>query len=119
MTLTELELARMRTVMNGSMPDTCNVLHDTIADDGMGGGTVSATGTTEYACTGRPTTYRDSEVVEAYQVVGRATYWLTLPYTAEVDHRDRITWSGKTLQVLRVYDDPSRNLATRVLAVEK
>lgn len=118
MPLTTGQVAQFRTVANRFLTDTCSIQTYTAVSDSEGGQTdtwnttqtgvpcrVSATGLTpdERALAGRVTTER--------------LYAATLPQGTTITNRDRIVWSGNTLEVISVAVETDQ-IVLRVLAVQ-
>lgn len=109
-------LAYARTVLETSLPDTCNILEPTTVSDGQGGYTVSwgtATGGSAIACR------LDAQLVkQADSIVGAAlqdffSYTLTLPYSTSITSYNRVEHGGVTYAVASVDADKSWPVSRR------
>lgn len=96
------ELASLRRESEKFLPDSCVIQRVTYTRETDGGQTEAWTDLATVACRVAPSGYQASEPVVADRPVQQATYIVTLPAETDVTARDRISWSGRTFQVVSV-----------------
>lgn len=115
--LTANELADMRTEAASSLPDVCTIRSKTSVADDMGGVSETYSDTaTNVPCRVQADVLQSTEAIDVAAIKGKNTYTVSLPYNQAVSNTSRIVWSGKTLEVLAVYDH-SWQLVKRVACV--
>jgi len=112
------ELTRLRAMQTDFLPDTCSIQTYTAASDSQGGRTDTWTTTqTGVPCRVWPSDLSPSERVTLERLATERVYAVTVPVTITVTERDRIVWSGHTLEVKSVALQ-THELARRLVAEE-
>ncbi len=119
--LSTTDLAAMRSTLDASLPDTCQVTRKTPVPDGAGGQTVTYPNAgSAVACRIAPATdaVRRAEDIIAGRVAQDAPWLLTLPNGTDVVATDRVTSGGRTFEVSVVLAPRSWELDRRLLCRE-
>jgi len=114
--LTATELADMRSTLEASLPDSCEVRRDALASDGAGGQTRTASTVATVACRISPLTdtVRNAELAVAERVTAKAPWILTLPHGTDVTEADRIRSGGREWEVAAVLGSRSYEVGLRL-----
>lgn len=119
--LSTAELANIRNIRNGFMPDTGIIYRYALTNDGMGGATEAwtAVGTISCYVWTRPAT--DNEIATGGQITSRTRWYIEAPYNTVVDAKDWIEVNSRTFQVQVVPNDASilSGLRLEVLAMNE
>ncbi len=119
MSLSNLELARMRRVADAHLPDGVVISRPTYNSDGQGGRTT--TYATVYNGPGRVSpinSVNGADAVVADRLGGAQGLWVTVPWHVEVRLEDRVVSGGRTYEV-RAEDAPrAYPISHRVLCAE-
>ncbi len=116
--LTASELASMRATTLASLPDVCSIATRTLTDDGQGGQNESyTTSATDVPCRVKADNIKTAEIIAQQGVRLQQTYTVTFAYDRTFSKTDRITWNGKTLEVITTLEN-SWQLHKRVSCVE-
>lgn len=111
--ITASELSWMRTEQNRALPGTAVIERATLTSDGMGGYTETwaAVGTVS----GRlmPRDAQSQEMLAGGEITSLQRWWMTLPHGTDVKEQDRISWNGRTFEVIGVGNDESYQTAVR------
>lgn len=112
--LTAADLAYMQTTQEDALPGTVVIERYTTSSDGMGGQyqTWAAVGTVDGRIYPR-TRLGMGETVNGAQVLSVTDWWATLPQGTDVTAKDRLLYSGRTFEVIRVNNDESWQTAVR------
>lgn len=101
-----------------SLPDTCELVIDTLASDGAGGHTATPGTPVPVACRVSPLrltrSSANAEVVEISRVVEQSLWLVTMPHGTAVTPAHRVTHEGRTFEVVEVLSPRSWDLAARV-----
>src|ERR1700733_9660102 len=101
------ELAEMRSVCNGSMPDLCNIQKQVLSSDNAGGQAITWTNeTTGVACRIVPYILRSEEKTIGARQAELRMWTVALPFGTSVDGSRRIqatTMNGAVLSTLRLF----------------
>lgn len=114
------DLAAMRSTLDGSLPDTCQVVRRTSASDGaLGTNDTWANQGAAVACRVAPASKLGVETeAELVDVLRAETRWtITLPALTDVTERDRITSGGRTFEVVSVLGPRSLEIGRRALCL--
>lgn len=114
------ELATMRSDSQEFLPETCSILRRTIADDGIGGQTVTTVTFENIPCMMSPATaITSNEREDAGRVTSSLVWKLTVAYNQSIELSDRVLWKGRTFEVIDNTEDRSWVLSNRVTLVEE
>ena len=119
MLLSPSELASIRSVRNGFLPDTGIIYRYALTGDGMGGQAEAWTAAGTTNCYVWTREAMDDEIVSGGQITSRTRWYIEMPYDTVVDARDWIEVNGRTFQVQVVPNDASilSGLRLEVLAL--
>lgn len=92
--LSPAEVAEFRALVEGTYPDTYEVLRDTDTPDDTGGWTTAETVSSTGACRLRPLGESAQETIVAERLEWQVAYSIDLPYGADVTPRDRLRVNG-------------------------
>jgi hypothetical protein len=111
--LSAQELTDMRTIADDFFPDTCTIQAKTESAGAMGGVSHSWANTyTGVACRLDPQGF-GSEGVRNAALEGQSTFILNIPYDQAISIEDRVVHSGKTYEVVSVWDTHSYSTIRR------
>jgi len=116
-TLTACELADLREVVEETFAETCVI--QTMAyttRDGYGGTTPTVASSTTVAC--NVTANQSASAGEPAGYQNRRTYSFSVPYSTIVGEKDRVVYSGKTLEVESVAQPSSQQIIKSFVAQE-
>lgn len=119
MTLSALELAKMRATADEHLPDGVIVTRPTFASDGQGGSL--PTYTPVYNGPGRVAPVNSiagAESVVAERLGGAQGLWITVPHHVTVLLRDRVLWGSQTFEVVGEDTPRSWGISSRILCRE-
>ena len=121
MLLSPNELASIRSVRNGFMPDTGIIYRYVLTGDGMGGQAEAWTAAGTVNCYVWTRQAMDNEIASGGQITSRTHWYIEMPYDTVVDARDWIEVNGRTFQVQVVPNDASilSGLRLEVLALNE
>lgn len=111
------DLEGMRSTMVESLPDTCELVRDTLTPDGGGGHTATPGAPVTVACRVSPLRLTRSsaqaETIEVERVVEQSLWLVTMPEGTVITPEHRISHLDRTFEVVEVLSPRSWNLATR------
>lgn len=110
------DLASMRSAMDQSLPDSCDVVRATIASDGAGGETTGWASVATVACRVSPATGREGLIAAALASVG--PWIVTVPAETDAGVTDRIAWRGRTFEISSVLAPSTWEIARRLNCTE-
>jgi SPP1 family predicted phage head-tail adaptor len=104
MTLTDAELASMRTTTGEALPDTCVIQRGTATTDSGGGATTAwvAAGTVD--CRIAPAGQQGNETATGGRITAETEFILTVPHTTTIDTAYRVVTGGETYNVTALRD---------------
>lgn len=114
--LTAGDIARMRDVLDQSLPDTCVIQGGTIVDDLGGGGSTTWANRGTVDCRLSPMTGSEREVAD--RLSEDAQWLITVPAETVVDTNSRVVISGTSFEVLARRAPRSWEVATVLEAQE-
>lgn len=111
------DLTAMRAAQAALLPDTCTISRRTATADGLGGETWAwAPEDSAVACRlsshGAP-----AEYLQAAATQGRTVWMVTLPYGTDVAREDRLTTSGRVLEIIGFASGGAWETAVRAVCV--
>ena len=115
--LSAADLAGMQATLTASLPDSCDLVLETLTSDGAGGETVGTPTTTTVACRVSPNvsrTLRNAEISVSERVIADSPWLITLPAGTVVTEQHRIVTGGREFEVQAVFAPLSWELAVRV-----
>jgi len=116
--LSAAELADMRTVQAQAMAGTCVITRRTLVADGMGGYTETWAAAGTVAGRVWPATESGAESLIADRITESDAWVITLPYATDVTAKDRISYEGRTFEVVapiaHTWETARRVVATEV-----
>jgi head-tail adaptor len=114
-TLSTLELARLRSEASDYMPDTCTLQTLTRASDGQGGWTETWANTyTSVSCRLAPVRAAQSEQIEGGQLAAMSPWILTVAHDQAIDETMRVVHASETFEIAHLEDTHSNRTAKRV-----
>lgn len=121
MLLSPSELASIRSVRNGFMPDTGIIYRYALTGDGMGGQAEAWPPAGTVNCYVWTNPVVDNEIASGGQITSRTRWYIEVPYDTAIDARDWIEVNGRTFQVQVVPNDASilSGLRLEVLALNE
>jgi len=114
LTLSSVELDRMRSDSEALMPSTCSVLTRTETPDGQGGVTVTWATATAVPCRLAPMNLMARTDTAGDQFSIHEIYVLSVHWDRAIKSFDRIVYDSDTYQVMSVEDDHDWRVARRV-----
>lgn len=108
MLLSSSELASIRTIRNGFMPDVGIIYRYNLTSDGMGGSSEAwpAAGTVNCYVWTRTST-DTNEIITGGQVTSRTQWYIEVPHNTMITAKDNIEVNSRTFQVVSVPNDAS------------
>jgi SPP1 family predicted phage head-tail adaptor len=103
--LTDAELAHLRMVQEGAMPDTCTLRSVTVTNDGSGGWCEGTSDVAEVPC--RFSFQSGSERIAGQQQAGERTYVISVPVRYALTPKMRVIKDGSTYEVVAVNENAS------------
>ena len=117
MALSAGDLAGMRSTMLETLPDSCQIVGDTLVSDGAGGHTTVPLDPFSVACRVSPLRLTRSsahaETLEVARVVEQSLWLITMPHGTAIDPTKRIEHGGRQFEIVEVLSPRTWNLATR------
>lgn len=93
------DLVAMRAAQTAALPSTCTTMRKSTVADGIGGQTETwATLASNVACRLMPISNSAEQVVES-RFAGMELWQLTLPYSTDITHNDRVVIGTVTYEV--------------------
>lgn len=120
MSLTADEISSMQATLMASLPDSCDLVLDTLTSNGAGGDTAAPAVQATVACRVSPLRLTRSSKEAELLVTGRVTeesLWIiTVPAGTVLDPRYRIVNRGRAFEVVEVLGPRSWELDVRISA---
>ncbi len=118
MGLSAADLLGMQQTMNGTMPDTCALIHDTLTSDNAGGHTATPTTVTTVPCRAGPIrltrSAADAEIREAGRTIPQSLWVLSFPTGTTIDPTYRVLYQSRTFEVVEVLAPRTYEVDVRV-----
>ncbi len=113
------DLEAMRATSDESLPDTCELVRDTLTRDGGGGHVATPGAPVAVACRVAPMRLTRSsaqaETIEVERVVEQSLWIVTMPHGTEItpEHRIRHVEGDRVLEVVEVLSPRSYSIQSR------
>lgn len=120
MSLTAEEVSSMQATLTASLPDSCDLVLDTLASDGAGGETATPATVATVACRVSPLrltrSSKDAEVIVTGRVTEESLWIITLPAGTALDPRYRIVHGSRMFEVVEALAPRTWEIDVRVSA---